>query len=292
MADNFDCLAFYSLDELLNYSPDFDILVVCTPNGLHVENTIKALKKQKHVLCEKPLCFKPEEAILMKQIAIEANRKIWVVKQNRFNPPVIAVKKMLIEKQLGQIHSFQINCFWNRPESYYKDSWRGTQSLDGGVLYTQFSHFIDLLYWFLGDVKKIVAMKRNYQHPSTEIEDCGHIIFEMENKATGTMNYNINSYHKNMEGSFTIFGEKGTVKIGGEYLNLLSYHSSENQQALKIDTTNHPNEYESYQGSMNNHHLVYEQLFEGYATDNIDLAGVDDGMKTAEIISLIYSKAN
>lgn len=291
-AKHHNSIPFYSLHDLLNQGPDFDILVICTPNGLHFEQTIQGLQKNKHVLCEKPLCFKPEEAVLLKKMAVDCNRNIWVVKQNRFNPSVLAVKKMLTENHLGQIYSFQINCFWNRPESYYRESWRGTQSLDGGILYTQFSHFIDLLYWFLGDVKNIHAVKRNYLHPKIEIEDCGHVIFEMENNATGTMNFNTISFNKNMEGSFTLFGEKGTIKIGGEYLNLISYYQADNQKVIALNNTNRPNEYENYQGSMNNHQIVYQQLIEGFSTNNFDLAGVEDGLKTAEIISMIYAKTH
>lgn len=290
-AAKYNCVPFYSLEDLLLNSPDFEIMVICTPNGLHVEHTMLSLQAKKNVLCEKPLCLHPKDAIRIKSKALEVDCKVWVVKQNRFNPPVLAVKKILSENKLGNIFSFQINCFWHRPDSYYKDSWRGTHSLDGGILYTQFSHFIDLLYWLLGDVSNVFAVTRNYHHPNIEIEDAGCIIFEMKNKATGTMNYTINAHHKNMEGSFSIFGEKGTVKIGGEYLNTLSYQMIEDLPLIEIENNNKPNEYENYQGSMSNHHLVYDQLVEGYEMDTIDLAGVDDGMKTAEIISMIYSAA-
>ncbi|WP_315819850.1 Gfo/Idh/MocA family protein [Paraflavitalea speifideaquila] len=117
---------------------------------------------------------------------------------------------------MGKIYSIQLSCFWNRNADYYKNSWKGTLSLDGGTLYTQFSHFIDLLYWMIGDVRQVKALMANYAHQGIiEFEDTGAVMLEFYNGVIGTINYTVNSYQKNMEGSLTIFGEKGTVKIGG-----------------------------------------------------------------------------
>ena len=167
--------------------------------------------------------------------AEKANKRLFVVKQNRYNPPVQAIKEALDENRLGKILSVQLNCFWNRNMEYYTQSdWKGTIKLDGGTLFTQFSHFIDLLYWMFGDVKKVEAITRNLNHDKIiEFEDTGVVIIEFYNGIIGTINYTVNSYSKNMEGSLTIFGENGTVKIGGQYLNELEY---QNIKDFKLQT--------------------------------------------------------
>ena len=213
---------------------------------------------------------------------------LFVVKQNRFNPPVIELKKLLDGNRLGKIFSFQVNCFWNRPAEYYNDGWRGTLSLDGGTLFTQFSHFIDLLYWLLGDVKKAVSILKNYDHPGIEFEDTGVVLLEMQSGATGTMNYTVNSHKKNMEGSFSIFAEKGTVKIGGQYLNELEYASVEGYNKKDIPNGD-PNNYGFYQGSMSNHDKVYEHLMKALNDDPHQMTDAFEALKTVEIIEKIYA---
>src|SRR5947207_11099086 len=158
--------------------------------------------------------------------AERANRRLFIVKQNRFNPPVEAVKKAIDEGRLGKVYSIQLSCFWNRNNEYYDNSWKGTLNMDGGTLFTQFSHFIDLLYWMIGDIKTVQAFTSNFHHQGEiEFEDTGVVALQFYNGAIGTINYTVNSFKKNMEGSLTIFGEKGTVKIGGQYLNELEYKS-------------------------------------------------------------------
>ena len=155
LAAPYQARVYTSIEELLHNEPEVSIISVCTPNGLHASHSITALRAGKHVLCEKPLCLSVSEATEMIHVANIADKKLFVVKQNRYNPPVQFVKQLLEDDKLGPIFSFQINCFWNRPNEYYLDTWKGTKTLDGGSLFTQFSHFIDLLYWFLGDVKEV-----------------------------------------------------------------------------------------------------------------------------------------
>ena len=290
LAEKYGALAFESIDELLNSSAGVDVVSICTPNGLHAEHSIKALESNRHVLCEKPLSISVSDARKMIDAASQHNRKLFVVKQNRYNPPVVAVKKLLAEGKLGKIYSFQINGFWNRPKEYYTDNWRGTKHLDGGTLFTQFSHFIDLLYWFLGDVKTVKAFARNFHHPTIEIEDTGIAILEMISGAIGTLNYTVNAFEKNMEGSFTLFGEKGTVKIGGQYLNTLEYQSIDGEKIEIEASGNESNHYGFYQGTMSNHDKVYENLIEALQNNNHDFASAQDGLKTVEIIEKIYNQ--
>ncbi len=228
LADKYNVPWFGSLQEMLGRVPTLDVVSVCTPNGLHAEHSIEALKSGKHVLCEKPMALSVSDCTAMINAAERANKRLFIVKQNRFNPPVMAVKDLIDQGKLGKIYSVQLNCFWNRNADYYKNSWKGTKDLDGGTLYTQFSHFIDLLYWFLGDVKSLNAFTGNFDHQGLiEFEDTGVVTLEFLNGAIGTINYTVNAFKKNMEGSLTIFAEKGTIKIGGQYLNELEYQSLE-----------------------------------------------------------------
>jgi UDP-N-acetyl-2-amino-2-deoxyglucuronate dehydrogenase len=278
-----------SIEELLKNELHVGVVVICTPNGLHAEHTILALQANKHVLCEKPLCIHAKDGEKMNAAAKLANKKLFVVKQNRYNPPIAFLKELIDTNKLGKIYSFQINCFWNRPNEYYQD-WKGTKDLDGGTLFTQFSHFIDLLYWMLGDVASVKSSINNFAHDSIEFEDTGAVIFTMQNGAIGTLNYTVNSFEKNMEGSFTVFGEKGTVKVGGQYLNELEYFNVEGMDAPNLPKGNPANGYGYYQGSMSNHDKVYENLVKALQNDEHSFANGAEGLKTVEIIEKIYAQ--
>lgn len=292
VASKYNCKAFYAIDELLNQEKDIDVVVVCTPNGLHAAHTIKSLKAGKHVLCEKPMCLTTKEGIELVKTAEEFRRKIFVVKQNRYNEPVQHIRKLLDENKLGKIFSFQINCFWNRPQAYYLNTWRGTKTLDGGILYTQFSHFIDLLYWFLGEVETVDGYKKNFlNRDHFEIEDTGVAILKMKSGAIGTLNYTINTYLKNLEGSFSIFGEKGSIKIGGQYLNTLEWFDVNGEPIPDLIVAPSANDYGFYQGSMSNHHKVYDELILSL-DGNGSLLEAKMAIATIEIIEKIYAATN
>jgi UDP-N-acetyl-2-amino-2-deoxyglucuronate dehydrogenase len=289
LAEKYKVRSYYSIDGLLENEPAVEIMVVCTPNGLHAEHSIQSLQKGKHVLCEKPLSISMKDGKKMVETAEACKRKIYVVKQNRYNEPVQHLKQLLEENALGKIYSFQLNCFWNRPQQYYTNSWRGTKELDGGILYTQFSHFIDLLYWFLGDVKTAQGYKHNYGNRSHfEIEDTGAAILKMKCGAIGTINYTINSYNKNLEGSFSIFGEKGSVKIGGQYLNTLEWYEVAGNERPTLAVQPSSNDYGFYQGSMSNHHKVYDDLIRSLDGKG-SLLEARDALSTIEIIEKIYA---
>ncbi|HYH16292.1 MAG TPA: Gfo/Idh/MocA family oxidoreductase [Flavisolibacter sp.] len=290
-AKQYDAKAFYSIDDLLKSSEHVDIVSVCTPNGFHAEHAIKSLQARKHVLCEKPMCITSVAAWQMADTAHFFRKKLFVVKQNRFNPPIQLVKKDLEANKYGTIYSFQINCFWNRSQGYYTGDWRGTKELDGGTLYTQFSHFIDVLYWFLGDVEEVKGFKENYtHHKHVEIEDTGVVTLKMKSGAIGTLNFTVNSYQHNQEGSFTLFGEKGSVKIGGQYLNTLEWYETETGETPSLANPVPANHYGHYQGSMSNHDKVYEALVASLNSNgsNGSLLEARDAIKTIEIIEKIY----
>jgi predicted dehydrogenase len=277
---------------MLAAHPEIDVIAVCSPNGLHAEHSIKALKAGFHVLCEKPMALSVYDCGEMISAAERANKRLFIVKQNRFNPPVAAVKAIIDEGRLGKIYSVQLNCFWNRNNEYYKDSWKGTRDMDGGTLFTQFSHFIDLLYWLVGDVKDVSVFTGNFHHNNIiEFEDTGVVSLKFYNNAIGTINYTVNSFDKNMEGSLTIFAEKGTVKIGGQYLNELEYQNIENYKIENLPAGNPPNNYGKYFGSMSNHDKVYSNLNEVLTNGGVIATNGFEGLKTIEIIDKIYTAA-
>jgi len=284
---------YTNVDDLLKNEKDTDVLSVCTPNGLHAEHTMKALKHGFHVLCEKPMAINVHDCGQMISEAERNNKRLFIVKQNRFNPPVAAVKNAIEEGRLGKIFSIQLSCFWNRNENYYLSSdWKGKKDLDGGTLYTQFSHFIDLLYWMFGDIKDVQAYTANFDHSKTiEFEDTGVISVRFYNGILGTINYTVNSYKQNMEGSLTIFGEKGTIKIGGKYLNELEYQNIEAYNIEGLSEGNPPNLYGDYVGSMSNHDLVYANVIDVLTNSGVISTNGFEGLKTVEIIDKIYSAA-
>ncbi len=292
LAVKYSAKPYFSVNELLAAHPEIDVIAVCSPNGLHAQHTVESLKAGFHVLCEKPMALSVQDCGDMINAAEKANKRLFIVKQNRFNPPVAAVKKIIDEGRLGKIYSVQLNCFWNRNNEYYQNSWKGTKALDGGTLFTQFSHFIDLLYWIVGDVKEVHAFSGNYHHEGIiEFEDTGAISLKFYNGAIGTINYTVNSFDKNMEGSLTIFGEKGTVKIGGQYLNELEYQSIENFEIKDLPPGNPPNNYGKYFGSMSNHDKVYKNVAEVLTNGGVIATNGFEGLKTVEIIDKIYSAA-
>ena len=293
LAEKYNVKAYYSIEDLLANENDIEVASICTPNGLHAEHSILSLRAGYHVLCEKPLATNVHDCGEMIKTAEMCNRRLFAIKQNRFNPPVAAVKKAIDEGRLGKIYSVQLSCFWNRNPQYYENSWKGTKDLDGGTLYTQFSHFIDLLYWMIGDVKKAKAFTGNFDHKGIiDFEDTGAVILEFYNGAIGTINYTVNSFGKNMEGSLTIFGEKGTVKIGGQYLNEMEYQNIDDYKIENLPEGNKANSYGNYQGSMSNHDHVYMNLIDVLSNNAVISTSAFEGLKTVEFIDKIYSSVD
>ncbi|HYC39256.1 MAG TPA: Gfo/Idh/MocA family oxidoreductase [Chitinophagaceae bacterium] len=283
---------YADLDEMLGQEKEIDVVSVCTPNGLHAEHSIKALRAGYHVLCEKPMAISSRDCGEMIKVAEQMNRRLFVIKQNRYNPPVAAVKKALDENRLGTVYNVQLTCFWNRDDNYYRNSWKGTKLLDGGSLFTQFSHFIDLLYWFFGDVQRVAAFTENFAHThSIEFEDSGVAILQFYSGPIGTINFSVNSYKKNMEGSLTIIAEKGTVKIGGQYLNTLEYQCIDGYTIEISDKGNEANQYGTYVGSMSNHDKVYANIIAVLRNGDRISTNFFEGLKTVEIIEKIYQAA-
>jgi UDP-N-acetyl-2-amino-2-deoxyglucuronate dehydrogenase len=293
LAAEYQVKAYYDFAEMLANQEKADVVCICTPNGLHASQSIIALQNGFHVLCEKPMAISPDDCKKMIATAETANRLLFVVKQNRYNPPVIEVKKALDQDRLGRIYSFQLSCFWNRTKDYYSDQWRGTLDLDGGTLFTQFSHFIDLLYWLLGDITDVESYMKNFAHQDyIAFEDTGVVILRFNSGTIGTVNYTVNSFDRNMEGSLTLFGERGTVKIGGQYLNTIDYQEIENYKISDLATGNLANSYGAYHGSMSNHDKVFANIVSVLRDNGAMTTTPFEAMKTVEIISRIYQAAD
>jgi UDP-N-acetyl-2-amino-2-deoxyglucuronate dehydrogenase len=273
--------------------PEVEVVNICTPNFLHAPMTIAALEAGKHVVCEKPMAISSQDCAQMIAAAAANDRKLFVVKQNRYNPPIVAVKELLDKGILGQIYQVQINCFWNRNDDYYQQStWRGRKILDGGCLFTQCSHFIDILYYLIGDVQCINGLIENKGHQQTvEFEDSGVFILQakQQNALIG-FSFSTNTQTRNMEGSITIIAQKGTVKIGGQYLNTIEYQDIAGHIIENLPQGNPPNDYGTYKGSMSNHDKVIANVVDTlHGKANIATNG-NEGKRVVEIIEEMYAK--
>jgi UDP-N-acetyl-2-amino-2-deoxyglucuronate dehydrogenase len=289
LAEKHKATAFATLHDLLQ--SNCDIVNVCTPNGLHAEGAIAALQAGKHALVEKPMALSVSECEQMITTSLKHDRKLFVVKQNRFNPPVKALKELIDSGRLGKVLSVQINCFWNRNEKYYNNSdWKGTKALDGGTLFTQFSHFVDVFYYLFGDVEDIKGVAGNLNHGSLiEFEDSGFFTFKFKSGALGSFNYTTCSYEQNMEGSITVFAENATIKAGGKYLNTIDYQRTDGFDIGDLPQSGVANDYGYYQGSMSNHDKMINNVVQALNGKEQIMTNAFEGLKVVDIIERMYN---
>jgi predicted dehydrogenase len=288
LAAQYGANAYYAIDDLLGAEKEIDVVTVCTPNGLHAEHVIKSLQAKKHVLCEKPLCLTKAAAWQIIETEKFCRRKLFVVKSTRYNPLLQEVKRMIADGRFGQVYSFHLSCIWNRPDSYYRD-WKGKLFPDGGTLYTQFSHYIDAMLWLFGGVAGIKGFAGNMAHQaSIEFEDTGTVALQMENGSLGSFHWSVNAFRRNHEIAFTIVAEKGTIRLGGEYLQEVQYAVTEEELRFALPGKG-ANDYPGYHGSMSHHREVYNQLLEVLSGQYQNFTGAFDGLKTVETIEKIYN---
>ncbi len=282
---------FNNIDDLLNANLLIDVICICTPNGLHAEHALQILEARKNVVIEKPMALKRAdcEAIIFK--SLEVSRQVFCVMQNRYSPPAQWLRKVLNDNLLGKIFMVQINCFWNRDDRYYtSDTWHGSKNLDGGTLFTQFSHFIDIMYWLFGDITNIQAAFQNFSHEETiDFEDTGLVHFDFVNGGKGCFNYSTAVFNQNFESTLTIVGKKGTVKIGGQYMEKVEYCHIENYEMPILPPSNPPNDYGNYKGSAANHHYIIENVVDVLNEKTTITTNALEGMKVVDIIERIYS---
>ncbi len=284
---------FYtSMEAMLSATPA-DVLCICTPNYLHEAHTIAGLAAGMHTVVEKPMALSVAECTNMIAAGKESGKTIFAVKQNRYNPPVQAVKKLIASQQLGNVYMIQVNCFWNRGDAYYAGSdWRGVKEKDGGCLFTQFSHFVDILYYLNGPITDAEGIISNYAHQhNTEVEDTGSFVLKAANGAIINFNFTTCAYQRNMEGSITIFAENGTVKIGGQYLNTVEYQQLKGEALPPINITAKSNDYGLYQGSMSNHDKVIQNVVDVLLHNHSVMTSAEEGREVVRIIELMYAGA-
>ena len=281
--------AFSDYSKMLKET-DADIITICTPHGFHAEMSIEAAKAGKHILVEKPMALTSSESEQMIEVAAKQGVKLFVVKQNRYNKPIAITQKALKENRLGSIYMVQCNVMWNRRPEYYSDSdWRGSRSLEGGALHTQVSHFLDLLVWWFGE---IVESKSIYDtlHQNVEIEDCGVSSLRFKSGTIGSLLWTTAVYNVNYEGSITIIGEKGTIKIGGRYLNEIEFWDVASYPLPQdIDFDDEPNDYGEYKGSSSNHDLLFSDLIDKLLKKRKGMVEGQEGIKSIRAIEKIYN---
>lgn len=209
----------YSDIRVMLKEEDIDLVVLCTPSGLHSAQTLRCAHEGYHVMTEKPMATRWKDGLRMVKTCDEAGVRLFVVKQNRHNSTLKLLRKAVQEGRFGKIFLVQINVFWTRPQAYYDSAeWRGTWEFDGGALMNQASHYIDLLDWLIGPVESIQAMTGTLQR-DIEVEDTAVMNVRWRSSALGSVSVTMLTYPRNMEGSITIIGENGTVKLGGVAVN-------------------------------------------------------------------------
>ncbi len=282
---------FNSVEELLASDIAFDIASICVPNGLHFSISSAVLKAGQSVLIEKPVVLRSGEGAVLEQLAKENKVQIYSVLQNRYSQSSRWLKDLISRKALGQIYSIEMNCLWNRDERYYTpESWHGDQELDGGTLYTQYSHFLDLLMWLFGELKVDSASFQNFNHQELiDFEDSGRVLFHTKEGSQGHIFYSTAVYGSNLEVSMTILGEKGAVKLGGAFLNKIEHCQVEGIELPENIEEIQGNQYGAYSGSAQNHHHVIANVVADMLGDKAEVCTLDEALKVVRLIEDIYA---
>jgi UDP-N-acetyl-2-amino-2-deoxyglucuronate dehydrogenase len=213
---------YQNLSQLLAGSTA-DVVVLTTPSGLHPDQTVEIAAAGKHVMTEKPMATRWHDGLRMVKACDDASVRLFVVKQNRRNATLQLLKRAIEQGRFGRIYMVNLNVFWTRPQEYYDSAaWRGTWEFDGGAFMNQASHYVDLLDWLIGPIESLQAYTATLAR-NIEVEDTGVISVKWRSGALGSMNVTMLTYPKNLEGSITILGEKGTVRVGGVAVNEIQH---------------------------------------------------------------------
>lgn len=270
----------------------FDLACVCTPNGLHVEHCLRALRRGAHVVCEKPFGLSPDRCRQVVMEAKDRNLKLFCVLQNRYSPPARLLKKLIEEGRLGRLLQMQVSCVWNRDERYYRPgSWRGSLALDGGPLFTQFSHFLDLMVWLAGPMRCAEARFANFAHRhNTEFEDTGEVWLDGLDGLRASVQYTTAAWDRNFESRIVLHGKRGVVCAGGQYMERIEYAHIDGYALPELEATAAPNDYGGWQGSADNHARVFENVAETLLRGGQPDADGPDALRTVALIDEIYRK--
>jgi UDP-N-acetyl-2-amino-2-deoxyglucuronate dehydrogenase len=279
---------FRSLDAVLAGS-DPDIVILSTPSGLHADQAIQVAGTGRHVMTEKPMATRWRDGKRMVQACDQAGVHLFVVKQNRRNATLQLLRRAVEKRRFGRIYMVNINVFWTRPQSYYDSAaWRGTWEFDGGAFMNQASHYVDLLDWLIGPVESVQAytatLARNIQ-----VEDTGVVSIRWRTGALGSMNVTMLTYPKNLEGSITIIGEKGTVRIGGVAVNKI-----EHWEFADTDPDDKSVEQASYDTTSVygfGHPLYYDNVIKALRGEAMPDTDGREGLHSLEILIATYISA-
>ena len=287
-----DLYKFNDFEELINAKRNnkiiIDLIVLATPSGLHPKQTIIAAKSGINVCTEKPMALNQSDAEEMIRICKESKVKLFVVKQNRLNPTLQILKKTVDEGKFGNIGIVDINVFWQRPQSYYdQDEWRGTKELDGGALLNQASHYVDLIEWIIGPLEGLFATVSTVSR-EIEVEDTAVLQLKWTNGTLGSMSVTMITYPKNIEGSITIIGDKGSAKVGGVAVNEFEFSYFENDDEFhKLNSYNYKTD--SVYGF--GHNLYYENMLNNLLHQTKSICDGESGLSSIKIINAAYKSS-
>lgn len=287
-AQKYQVRCYGSYDRLLQ-DCDCDLIALCTPSGLHASMTIAAAKHGKHVMTEKPMATRWKDGLNMVRACDNANVRLFVIKQNRRNTTLQLLKRAINEKRFGRIYMVHINVFWERPQEYYDSAkWRGKWEMDGGAFMNQSSHYVDLFDWLIGPVADVQAMTGTLAR-NIEVEDTGVLNVRWRNGALGSMAVTMLTYPKNLEGSITIIGEKGTVRVGGLAVNDIQIWDFAEKRDYDDQIKNASYETTSVYGF--GHPLYYKNVID--VMRGIDEPETDgrEGLKSLELLIAAYISA-
>jgi predicted dehydrogenase len=269
---------YKDLSEFLAH--DLDIVTVCSPNGFHKEHSLQALQAGHHVICEKPFALSTQACQEMIDVARQQERKIYCTMQNRFSPVSQWLQSLVENKQLGDLYLVNVACYWNRNKKYYEGSdWRGKMGKDGGTLFTQFSHYVDTLYWLFGPMQIHNAHFANFDHEEMiEFEDTGIFNFTFDRGGMGTFSYTTSCYEKNFESSLTLIGSQGTIKVGGQYMDRVDFC---NVKGLAQPTL-------SDNDNLSNIRAIYREAGLDITGQKNKATSATDGLAVVQLIEAVY----
>lgn len=284
---------FHSQESLFRSDIETDVVVIATPNGLHAQLALDCIAAGKHVVIEKPMALNRADGERIIYRALNKNKHVFSVMQNRYSPPAVWLKDLVNSGILGEIYQVQTNCLWNRDERYYTPgNWHGSKHLDGGTLFTQFSHFIDIIYWVFGDIDNISARTSNNNHLHlTDFEDSGLVHFDFLRGGVGSLSFTTSVWDKNLESSMTIIAENGCIKIGGQYMNEVEYCHVKDYTMPELEPTNPANDYGHYKGSAANHHFIIDNVIKVLQGTEVIATNALEGLKVIDIIERIYKSS-
>jgi UDP-N-acetyl-2-amino-2-deoxyglucuronate dehydrogenase len=266
-----------------------DCVVLATPSGLHPAQAIQVAKSGRHVMTEKPMATRWGDGLAMVEACDEAGVHLFVVKQNRRNATLQLLKHAMEARRFGRIYSVSVNVFWSRPQSYYDSAkWRGTWEFDGGAFMNQASHYIDLLDWLIGPVESVMAYTGTLER-DIEVEDTGVAALRWRSGALGTLNVTMLTYPKNLEGSITILGEKGSVRVGGLAVNEIQHWEFADKRP-EDDAVKSAN-YETTSVYGFGHPLYYDNVIKALRGEAAPETDGREGLKSLELLIALYQSA-